>query len=558
MAPLPAQQESSMEPELMKLYQQIQTQKDAQPCRAEARGAFRFAELFAGIGGFRLALERLGGECVFASELHPTARAIYLENWPSTQLEGDIRLVPAEEVPDHELLVGGFPCQPFSTLGEQGGLADQRGRLFLQICRILRSRKPLAALLENVPGILNCDDGRVMAEVLQGLEDSGYRVAHRVIDSSSILPQKRRRVYFVAIRMDLPACERFRFPWLPQLKRALEEVLEPITEEQKGYLTVSEKYWSKLVTSQVYLEKPSDIVAVLEEPAAPLISGYGSTRSAGPFAAVTQFVPQGEERPRMLSQRECARLQGFPESYRLEHCDDKRMAWYRVIGNAVSVPVISAVAQALLDALELLPRAVPSMAGTRASLLCLLDACPADRKSALLRKEIQLLPSLCTANVAALLAALECPGEERGHVPPEIHPAKRWQRREVKAQATAPPTTQPASNPAGYPPAAAVSTVPAPPAPPAPPVPEAVTARHKPPDKCPICLEGFEAAGAMPRTCRKCQNNFHQACLSEWAKKEQQIKWEQKPWMLPSQFDSGTCPCCRSSKGHDKSRRWKK
>ena len=112
----------------------------------------------------------------------------------------------------------------------------------------------------------------------------------------------------------------------------------------------------------------------------------------------------------------------------------------------------------------------------------------------------------------------------------EIHPAKRWQRREVKAQATAPPTTQPASNPAGYPPAAAVSTVPAPPAPPAPPVPEAVTARHKPPDKCPICLEGFEAAGAMPRTCRKCQNNFHQACLAEWAKKEQQIKWEQKPW----------------------------
>ena len=121
----------------------------------------------------------------------------------------------------------------------------------------------------------------------------------------------------------------------------------------------------------------------------------------------------------------------------------------------------------------------------------------------------------------------------------EIHPAKRWQRREVKAQATAPPTTQPASNPAGYPPAAAVSTVPAhhttsttsttSTTQPTAPVPEAVTARHKPPDKCPICLEGFEAAGAMPRTCRKCQNNFHQACLAEWAKKEQQIKWEQKP-----------------------------
>ena len=141
----------------------------------------------------------------------------------------------------------------------------------------------------------------------------------------------------------------------------------------------------------------------------------------------------------------------------------------------------------------------------------------------------------------------------------EINPTKRWQRREVKAQATTAPPPVPASDPAGYPHAAAVSAVPALPAPPAPAVPETpVAPRHKPPDRCPICLEGFEAAGAMPRTCRKCKNNFHQACLAEWAKKEQQIKWEEKPWMLPSQFDSGTCPCCRSSKGHDKSRRWKK
>ncbi|CAJ1411138.1 unnamed protein product [Effrenium voratum] len=81
--------------------------------------------------------------------------------------------------------------------------------------------------------------------------------------------------------------------------------------------------------------------------------------------------------------------------------------------------------------------------------------------------------------------------------------------------------------------------------------------RHKPLEPCPICMEGFTSDG-MPRTCRKCSNSFHQACLSEWAKKEQQIKWEQKPWMLPSQFESGSCPCCRSSKGHDRSRRWKK
>eukprot|EP00933_Yihiella_yeosuensis_P062376 TRINITY_DN6531_c1_g3_i1.p1 TRINITY_DN6531_c1_g3~~TRINITY_DN6531_c1_g3_i1.p1 ORF type:complete len:170 (+),score=34.86 TRINITY_DN6531_c1_g3_i1:94-603(+) len=82
--------------------------------------------------------------------------------------------------------------------------------------------------------------------------------------------------------------------------------------------------------------------------------------------------------------------------------------------------------------------------------------------------------------------------------------------------------------------------------------------KHQPPEPCPICLEGFNPSDGMPRTCRKCNNSFHQACLSEWAKNEQQLKWEQKPWMMPSQFESGSCPCCRSSKGHDKSRRWKK
>mmetsp|Transcript_17749 Transcript_17749/g.31059 ORF Transcript_17749/g.31059 Transcript_17749/m.31059 type:complete len:174 (+) Transcript_17749:57-578(+) len=82
--------------------------------------------------------------------------------------------------------------------------------------------------------------------------------------------------------------------------------------------------------------------------------------------------------------------------------------------------------------------------------------------------------------------------------------------------------------------------------------------KQKPQEPCPICMEHFQASEGMPRTCRKCNNSFHQACLAEWAKKEQQIKWEQKPWMLPSQFESGSCPCCRSSKGHDKSRRWRK
>lgn len=140
----------------------------------------------------------------------------------------------------------------------------------------------------------------------------------------------------------------------------------------------------------------------------------------------------------------------------------------------------------------------------------------------------------------------------------EVPTAKRWQRREVKSVSpvapVAPVPSVKHSSMDGYRPS---SMEPADPDRGSDPLPQKAP-KHKPSDKCPICLEGFSAPGDMPRTCRKCNNNFHQACLSEWAKKEQQIKWEQKPWMLPSQFESGTCPCCRSAKGHDRSRRWKK
>jgi DNA (cytosine-5)-methyltransferase 1 len=390
---------------------------------------FSFIELFAGIGGFRIALESLGGQCVLASEMHPTARAVYLENWPlqdgEARLEGDIRLVPIEEVPAHDVLVGGFPCQPFSTLGKQDGLKDSRGRLFLQICRILRARQPKAALLENVPGLLSCDEGAALAEVVKGLEDSGYRVAYKILDSSTVLPQRRRRVYFVAIRADLStACEAFRFPWLPHLSRCLSEVMEEdISKQQRELLTIAEKYWQKLQESRAYHERPEDIVARLDEPSAPLISGYGSSKSTGTFAYVTQFVPQDGMRPRLLSQRECARLQGFPESFRMNACKEQHMAWYKRIGNAVSVPVVTSVGCALLSALQIQESmALPEkLAGTKEALLAAMHACPTSIQSTFLARKVTLPCELGVASVAALLRALaeepHCNNELRQHEP---------------------------------------------------------------------------------------------------------------------------------------------
>eukprot|EP00928_Gymnodinium_smaydae_P012840 TRINITY_DN1468_c0_g3_i1.p1 TRINITY_DN1468_c0_g3~~TRINITY_DN1468_c0_g3_i1.p1 ORF type:complete len:592 (+),score=75.07 TRINITY_DN1468_c0_g3_i1:233-2008(+) len=372
---------------------------------------FRFIELFAGIGGFRVGLETLGGECVFASEMHPTSRLIYQENWPSDMgvLAGDIRAVPAAEVPEHDLLTAGFPCQPFSNLGEQHGLDDNRGQLFLHICRVLRVRRPAAALLENVPGLLDVDGGRAMETVLQELRNSGYRVAHRVYNSQCLLPQKRKRVYIVAIRGDLQAaCAAFRFPWLPDLGRVLYDALEhPEPAEGFDVLTLNKKRWLKMLHSRAFTDDPTDVIRPLDQPAAPLVSNYGS--GAGRFVKYTQLVPRGPvdaaTPPRRFSCRECARLQGFPESFKYSSCDGPP-SWYRAIGNAVGPPMICALAGAVLYAVQhperqcLMPATAPALrlalaSGSKASI------------SAILKRHVGLPGGEGHLSVAALLDALE-------------------------------------------------------------------------------------------------------------------------------------------------------
>ncbi len=175
--------------------------------------AFRFVELFAGIGGFRIGMEAIGGRCVFASEICPDAVAVYhanfgLDKQHSGRIEaadilvGDITSVADADIPDHDILTAGFPCQPFSTLGDQSGLSDLKGRgtLFEQIVRVLRLRRPAAFLLENVPGLLHCDDGRAFATIMQALRGAGYRVAWELVNSRCLSAQSRNRLYFVGMR----------------------------------------------------------------------------------------------------------------------------------------------------------------------------------------------------------------------------------------------------------------------------------------------------------------------------------------------------------------------
>lgn len=243
-------------------------------------------------------------------------------------------------------------------------------------------------------------------------------MAYRVLDSSTVLPQRRRRVYIVAIRADLSgACDTFRFPWLPLLARPLRDALEErMPQELQDALTVSENYWNKLRASRPYNERPHDIVANLDDPAAPLVASYGSTKALGGYAYVTQFVPQEGLRPRLLSQRECARLQGFPESFRIDRCADQHLAWYKRMGNAVSVPIVAAVADALLVALDMdgpLSDETPSedrtalaLPGTLVALLSALEACPELIMPQFLARQLELPDGSVSVSVATLMESL--------------------------------------------------------------------------------------------------------------------------------------------------------
>mmetsp|Transcript_41038 Transcript_41038/g.132468 ORF Transcript_41038/g.132468 Transcript_41038/m.132468 type:complete len:314 (+) Transcript_41038:44-985(+) len=184
---------------------------------------FRYAELFAGVGGFRLALDGLGGRCVFASEIDPCAAATYERNFGDAPL-GDITEVPDEDLPAHDLLTAGFPCQSFSRSGEQRGLGDARGDLFFEIVRVASRCRPAALLLENVPNLLRVDNGHALHIIVHALTRAGYHCRLQLANAAALVPQHRERLYLAAFR-DAAAAAAFRWPSLPAARGAAHRAL---------------------------------------------------------------------------------------------------------------------------------------------------------------------------------------------------------------------------------------------------------------------------------------------------------------------------------------------
>ena len=319
---------------------------------------FTFIELFSGIGGFGLALEALGGNCVLASELDDTCRAVYSENMRvQPVLYGDVYQIPDSAFPsvddNIDLLVGGFPCQPFSSLGTQPGLDDQvKGQLYLQIVRALKLCKPKGFLLENVPGLLRMTEA--FETIVKALEEAGYVVSTQLCSSRGLTATSRKRLFFVGVRLDCSNDnDLFEFPFIPDLSLRAVDVIDYCDKTDGDLLrllSVSDAQMDQL-KNRSKLWKPAKL-AWPDVTIDTLDSHYGVAVGRGNSQLVPQSAPK---HPRRFSPLECARIMGFPaETFAFPTPSPGQgdmafiKAQYRMFGNAVCPPLVAAIAGAVV------------------------------------------------------------------------------------------------------------------------------------------------------------------------------------------------------------------
>jgi DNA (cytosine-5)-methyltransferase 1 len=308
----------------------------------------KFIDLFAGIGGFRLALEAAGAECVFSSEWDKESQATYSKNY-GVLPDGDITQIDSSEIPSHDILCGGFPCQAFSISGKQKGFDDSRGTLFYDVARIAKDKKPKVLFLENVKNLVRHDGGTTFKVILQTLDEIGYDVFTKVLRSSDFgLPQARERIYIVAFRKDLEV-QSFAFPDGSEKTKVIADVLEEVPIGSPYDINRSDIFLNEPFGEILDPRKPKQIGKINkggqgERIYSTLAAGITLSAYGGGAAAKTgAYLVDG--RVRKLTPRECARLQGFPETFVIH--PNPRYA-YKQFGDSVSVPVLSAIFENIL------------------------------------------------------------------------------------------------------------------------------------------------------------------------------------------------------------------
>lgn len=314
---------------------------------------FTFIDLFAGIGGMRIAYEKAGGHCVYSNEWNKYSQQTYFANF-GERPDGDITKVNANTIPEHDILVAGFPCQPFSiagvskkqSLSRATGFEDKtQGTLFFDICRILKAKRPKAFMLENVKNLQSHDCGRTFKVITEALKELDYEVFHAVLDGQNYVPQHRERILIVGFdRKRYGRNPNFRFDITPsKSKPVIKDILE--TEVADKY-TLTDNLWTYL---QNYAAKHR---------AAGNGFGYGVADPEGVSRTLSaRYYKDGSEilieqegmNPRRLTPRECARLQGFPDDFIIPVSDTQA---YKQFGNSVVVPLISNIAQLVAEKMK--------------------------------------------------------------------------------------------------------------------------------------------------------------------------------------------------------------
>lgn len=321
---------------------------------------FSFIDLFAGIGGFRIAMQSLGGQCVFSSEWDEAAKETYFQNYGEVPF-GDITKPEIKAlIPERfDVLCAGFPCQPFSNAGLKRGIEDTRGTLFYHIAEILRDHQPKAVLLENVRGLISNDKGNTIQTVLRTITGMGYKcnVPQELIDNGPIsrlkeecakmvlsakdygVPQNRPRIYIVLWRNDINV-ERFVYPEPEKAKTSVGSVLEKNVDE--GY-TISDKLWAGHKRRRVEnAEKGNGFGYCLFNEK----SEYTSTISRRYYKDGSEIlIEQQGKNPRKITPREAANLQGFPQGFKLPESNTRA---YQQFGNSVAVPVVTKVSEQIV------------------------------------------------------------------------------------------------------------------------------------------------------------------------------------------------------------------
>ncbi len=294
---------------------------------------FTFIDLFAGIGGIRIPFEEISGKCVFTSEFDKFSQQTYEANFGEIP-SGDITQINEKNIPAHDVLLAGFPCQAFSNAGLKKGFEDTRGTLFFDIARILKYHRPKAFLLENVKGLKGHNKGETLKTIIRVLNSLNYNLSIEVLNAKHFgLPQNRERIFIIGFKDVID----FQFPKAPMLNTRLGDILHKNTSDK---YTISNKIWSS------HQKRKKRAKA----------KGYGfgyslfdrdashtSTISARYYKDGSEIlIKQKDKNPRMLSPREAARLQGFPDSFMIPVSKGQA---YKQFGNSVSINVIRAIAK---------------------------------------------------------------------------------------------------------------------------------------------------------------------------------------------------------------------